>query len=340
MFINCPNCSALVATDLATGLPPARCSQCGFGPLPAKALAGPAFAPAPLAPPPPPEPVKPQAQPVFIPLTPSRPAAAAASDAPPAKEEPPASGSDAPTSPPDPVGTPLPAPAPAVTATPGPAPAPSGAETAITGPAAAGPPLVGAPAPGRRAGDPAAEAALPAASAHAAASVRPAPRFLARGSAGPSPLERRHVAIAAGLALLLVLQLLLADRDRLSGHAAWRPLVTALCTPLPCSVPLWREPAAIRVQERDVRPVPGRPGVLRVSATIHNEARWAQAWPQLVLTFSDLDGRALGMRAFEPAEYLAAQPADVTIASGEQAAIAMDLVEPSPQAVAFHFDFR
>ena len=33
MFINCPNCSALVATDLATDLPPERCPRCGFGPL-------------------------------------------------------------------------------------------------------------------------------------------------------------------------------------------------------------------------------------------------------------------------------------------------------------------
>lgn len=346
MFINCPNCSALVATNLATGLPPERCAQCGFGPLAQDAVAVPAFPPAPLAPPPEPEPVQPQARPVFIPLTPSRPSAGAGEDPPAELEEPAATRRAAPEPASDPVAPPRRAVSPAATPPPAsPDPAPAEPPPAAPGPDAASteaadtePPPAETCAPEPPADEPALE--VPAEAPAAAAPVRPAPRFLARSAGDPAPLDRRHVAIAAGLALLLVVQLLLADRERLAGHAAWRPLVAALCAPLPCSVPPWREPAAIRVQERDVRPAPGRPGVLRVSATIHNEARWAQAWPQLVLTFSDLDGRALGMRAFEPAEYLAAPPTDVTIASGQQAAVAMDIVEPSPHAVAFNFDFR
>ena len=31
MFINCPNCNALVATDLVTDLPPLQCPRCDFG---------------------------------------------------------------------------------------------------------------------------------------------------------------------------------------------------------------------------------------------------------------------------------------------------------------------
>src|SRR5690606_20093629 len=348
MFINCPNCSALVATNLATGLPPERCAQCGFGPLAQDAVAVPAFPPAPLAPPPEPEPVQPQAQPVFIPLTPSRPAAAAGEDPPAELEEPAATRRAAPEPASDPVAPPRRAVSAAATPPPAsPDPAPAEPPPAAPGPDAAGTgsadteqSLAEASAPEPPADEPALDEALAEAPAPAEAPARPAPRFLARSAGDPAPLDRRHVAIAAGLALLLVVQLLLADRERLAGHAAWRPLVTALCAPLPCSVPPWREPAAIRGHERAARPAPGRPGGLRVSATSHNEARWAQAGPQLVLTFSDLDRRALGMRAFEPAESLVAPPTDVTIASGQQAAIAMDIVEPSPHAVAFNFDFR
>ena len=137
-----------------------------------------------------------------------------------------------------------------------------------------------------------------------------------------------------------MIQLLLADRARLATDAGGRPVVAALCAVLRCSLPAWREPAAIAVEQRDVRPVPGRPGVLRASATIRNDGRWAQAWPRLVLTLSDVDGRALGMRAFEPAEYLAAPPQDVTIARGASASLLMDIVEPSPHAVAFNFSFE
>lgn len=280
----------MVATNLATGLPPERCAQCGFGPLAPDASAVPAFPPSPLAPTPEPAPLQAQAAPVFIPLTPSGPRR-------------------------DDVAEPAP-------------------EADDVDPDAAHAP----PGPAER---PAPDQAQHATGDAPTASARPAPRFLARRSGmGAGGLDRREVALAAGLAVLLVVQLLLADRERLAGIAAWRPVVAALCTPLPCSVPPWREPSAIGVAQRDVRPVPGRPGVLQVSATIRNEARWAQAWPRLVLTLSDLDGRALGMRAFEPAEYLAAPPTDITIASGQEAAIRMEIVEPSPRAVAFNFDFR
>lgn len=308
MFINCPGCNALVATNLATGLPPERCPQCGFAPL----------APAPAA-----ESLPPQAaRPVFVPLTPSRPAPAESDDGPHGEARQ-ASAAAAEAAVPEPE----PEPEPEFQPVPDP----------VSAPDPATPPAAAAPEPP----EPAQPPEDTGATEPPAAPVRPAPRFLARRTGpGPAGGNRRLVAIAAGLAALLVIQLLVVDRDRLAAHAGWRPVVATLCGALRCSLPAWREPAAIAVEQRDVRPVPGRPGVLRASATIRNDGRWAQAWPQLVLTLSDVDGRALGMRRFEPAEYLTAPPQDVTIARGESAALLMDIVEPSPHAVAFNFSFE
>jgi hypothetical protein len=150
---------------------------------------------------------------------------------------------------------------------------------------------------------------------------------------------RKPAAIAA-LALLLVLQLLLADRAQLAASARWRPLVTALCGALHCSVPAWREPAAFTLLHRDVRPHPTLPGVLHVGATFRNDARWPQPWPALLLTLSDVDGRNVGARAFAPGEYLGGSPTRGGLASGQSATVAMDIVEPAPRIVAFTFDFR
>jgi len=285
MFINCPNCSALVATDLATDLPPERCPRCGFGPLIEQVgLKVPAQEPQ----------ATPQPAPVAAPEPPpgTMPGPAAQVEPEPAPE----AGAE-----PDPEPDPEPGPEPDPEPAPEPAPDPV-------------PPGPDAP-------------------------QRHAPRFLRRHHAAGARPTWRTVAAAAGLALLLVVQLLLADRARLATDAGWRPVVAVLCGALRCSLPPWREPGAIAVEQRDVRPLPGRAGVLRVSATIRNDARWSQAWPRLTLTLSDIDGRALGVRAFEPAEYLAAPPRDVTVASGESAAIRMDIVEPSPHAVAFNFRF-
>ncbi|QDH69062.1 DUF3426 domain-containing protein [Marilutibacter alkalisoli] len=144
----------------------------------------------------------------------------------------------------------------------------------------------------------------------------------------------------AGLAALLALQLLLAQRAELAGKAQWRPLMTALCTVLRCDLPPWHQPAAYVMLDRSVRPIADRPGVLQVNASFRNDARWAQAWPTLVLSLSDADGRQVGQRAFAPGDYHGTHAADDRLESGQSATVAFEVVEPAPNIVAFTFDFR
>lgn len=171
--------------------------------------------------------------------------------------------------------------------------------------------------------------------------TRSAPSFARAPRRAPAVGRKRRMletAAVGGLLLLLGVQLLLADRARLSADARWRPLVATLCSVLGCTLPAWREPSAFRVVERDVRAHGA--GMLRVSARIRNDARWAQPWPALQLTLSDAHGRAMATRIFQPREYLGASPAQTSLGSGQDVALSMEIVEPGPQAVAFTFDFR
>lgn len=143
-----------------------------------------------------------------------------------------------------------------------------------------------------------------------------------------------------GLAVLLALQMLLADRAQLAADARWRPVVSVLCAALRCELPPWHEPSAFTLIDRDVRTDPRQAGVLHVSARFRNDARWPQAWPRVLLTLSDVDGRVAGARVFAPREYAATGDTRKSIASGQVAVIAMDVVEPAPDIVAFTFDFR
>lgn len=175
--------------------------------------------------------------------------------------------------------------------------------------------------------------------------VKPAPSFAQRhlrAAAGAQALRRRWPAVAAiaVLALLLVLQLLLADRARLAADPQWRPLLVAVCDAIGCTLPPWREPESIVLLQRDVRPHAELAGVLRVNATIRNDAHWTQAWPHLVLRLSDIDGRTLGQRRFSPEEYLEQPPAPAGMSSGQRATIRIAVLEPSPHTVAFNFDFE
>ena len=150
---------------------------------------------------------------------------------------------------------------------------------------------------------------------------------------------RKPAAIAA-LSLLLGLQLLLAQRNALAADPAWRPWITGLCNVARCTLPPWREPAAFVLLHRDVRAHPRVAGALHVTATFRNDARWPQPWPALLLTLSDLDGRGVGARVFTAREYLGGAPTQTTLASGQSATVAFDVLEPTPRIVAFTFDFR
>jgi hypothetical protein len=164
-------------------------------------------------------------------------------------------------------------------------------------------------------------------------------------AAPPPPTAARRLPWAwlcavALLSLGLLLQLVLADRARLARDAQWRPTLEAVCGALGCALPPWHEPAAFRITSREVGPHPGAPGALLITASFRNDARWPQAWPMLEVALHDLDGQALGLRRFQPVEYLGSPPAAARIAPGQSAVATLEILDPGKRAVAFTFDFH
>lgn len=350
MFINCHACRALVATDPVSDLPPVQCPRCGAelrsrtAQAAAQAKAPPSSAGHGRATAIPNAVV--DAQPHDIDAASS--AASAAS--PPRDASPPVTvdiagllhGSTSPS------GL-RPHVEPAPTAAPAIAPripddaAPSGAAPPVVDPPreiadASTPTLpptpIAAPAPAIAAPHP--QSAAPNRPA------RPSPSFAASQAAVSRSSLPRWLAPVVILALVasLLLQVLLADRARFAASATWRPLLTTLCGTLGCQLPPWHDPAAFVLLTRDVRAHPGHAGVLRVTATFRNDARWAQAWPQLQLRLSDINGQDIASRGFTAEQYLADTPHSPLIASGQTATIRLDVREPATEAVSFAFDLR
>ncbi|QKW58421.1 DUF3426 domain-containing protein [Stenotrophomonas sp. NA06056] len=165
-----------------------------------------------------------------------------------------------------------------------------------------------------------------------------APSFLGvRPRALPTP--RWQWLLVAALALLLLLQSVLADRARLAADAGTRPWISALCTVVRCALPAWREPTAFTMTSREIRPLPAQAGVLQIQASIRNDARWPQAWPDLRLSLSDADGRVIGTGVFAPAQYLGENPGAAPLEPGQSARIAFRVQEPAASTVAFTFEF-
>ena len=210
---------------------------------------------------------------------------------------------------------------------------PSGAEAASPGTEDASPPHPEATA------EAVPSAGQTSTSAAAPARARAVPSFAHPRATRVARPRWPVLATIAGLSLLLVLQLLLADRARLATDARWRPLLASLCAALPCALPAWHEPDAFTLLARDVRPA--RAGVLHVAARFRNDARWPQRWPALHLALQDVDGRTVGARTLQARDYLAdARITQNELAPGHIADVAFDIAEPQATVVAFTFEFR
>lgn len=358
MFINCPQCRALVATDLATGQPPERCPRCSarlreapVSATTAEAAQSDAGAPPPAeqpkataeAPTPKPDATKDSTHDAALVVTLPGTAPAAPPNAPAPKSflhnfsnflKTPSPEVEAATA--NAVADTNDAVTDAVEAASDNkaiddiAPASEPAQPAQAPPDDGKPELAAAPAP----------VARPKRDKETKPQAKSAPSFV-RSADASGTTQATHgwklPAAIAALALLLALQLLLADRNRLAADAGWRPVVAAVCGVLRCSLPPWREPAAFVLIDRDVQAHPKKSGVLRVTATFRNDARWAQPWPRLQLILSDIDGNPVAARVFTVREYLGAAPQQSLLASGQTASIAMDVVEPAARSVAFDF---
>ncbi|TXK61055.1 DUF3426 domain-containing protein [Alkalisalibacterium limincola] len=145
---------------------------------------------------------------------------------------------------------------------------------------------------------------------------------------------------ALGLAVLAAMQWLWVERDALAMQAQWRPGVERACGWLGCTLPAWHEPSAFTITARDVRPHPSVDGALLITATFRNDAAFAQPWPVVALTLSDLDGRVVGLRHFHAEDYLGGMPPEALVEAGQSARLALEVIEGDRAAVAFAFDFH
>jgi hypothetical protein len=167
------------------------------------------------------------------------------------------------------------------------------------------------------------------------------PSFVAPDYSAQHPRSNRTWWVGSvALGVLLSAQMVLAQRAELSRDPGWRPWLERLCEPLRCDLPSWRDPSALRLTARDVRPHPSVADALMITASFRNDAPWPQAWPVLQIAMSDLDGKPLAMRRFRVEEYLGAAPRDATLAPGQSASATIEVQDPGKQAVAFAFEFH
>lgn len=133
--------------------------------------------------------------------------------------------------------------------------------------------------------------------------------------------------LAVGLVLVLAVQAVFFLRAELAArYPATRPYLERACAPLGCSVPLPRERNLLRVESSALESDPEHPARARLRVAFSNRATQTLAWPDLVLTLTDVRDAAVAQRVFRPGDYLPPQRrAWPGLPAREEIEIALDL---------------
>ena len=129
-------------------------------------------------------------------------------------------------------------------------------------------------------------------------------------AATPAPIaKKRHWPWVIGCLLLLIVllaQVAFFFRIELAARLpGLKPALVSYCMLLQCTVPLPQKADQLSIESSDLEAAdPAQAGIITLNATLRNHAPYAQAYPNLELTLTDTQDKALARRTFHPAEYL------------------------------------
>ena len=95
-----------------------------------------------------------------------------------------------------------------------------------------------------------------------------------------------------------------------------RPLLLLGCKRLGCEVPRPRSIDTLSIDASDLRPDAQQPGRLTLSATLRSKAVYAQEWPMLELTLTDVADHKLAIKDFSAIDYVPKGTSGTNLAAG------------------------
>jgi predicted Zn finger-like uncharacterized protein len=140
--------------------------------------------------------------------------------------------------------------------------------------------------------------------------------------------------------LLLITQLLVKNFNDLAIDPSYRGFYSVFCSMGICDLPPLENVDSIRASNLIVRPHPKQKGALIVDAIMNNRAPFDQAFPKLLLSFSNIQGKTIASRLFTPEEYLQGELTKLkTLPSQSPLHLSIEIVDPGKKAISYHLDF-
>ncbi|HED34776.1 MAG TPA: DUF3426 domain-containing protein [Gammaproteobacteria bacterium] len=141
--------------------------------------------------------------------------------------------------------------------------------------------------------------------------------------------------IAAG-----ILQYAYYNRNALVKIPELQSLFQAGCGLIGCTPPEPRDVALITLNSKNIFDHPNVENALMMSASIINQARFAQDFPVIELRFNNIRGEVIAARRFHPTEYLGIPEKQISVMQpGIPISINLEIKDPGSNMVSYDFDF-
>ncbi len=142
---------------------------------------------------------------------------------------------------------------------------------------------------------------------------------------------------AVAAALLLIAQVVHQNREWLATKGALGTALGNLYASLGAPIPAPANLAVYQLRQWGVTGDPDADGTLRVRASILNTAAQLEPYPLLRVTLANRFGSHLGVRDFEPAEYLG-KPTAKLLGPNETVNVTLTILDPGKDAESFEID--
>ncbi len=148
------------------------------------------------------------------------------------------------------------------------------------------------------------------------------------------------ISLTVLLSVFLVGQLIYLFRDTLAQLPGMRGPLLAFCESTGCTIAPRRDLNKLSLLNRNVYSHPNVAGALIISATIVNNASFAQQYPVLAVSMANVRGKTIAQRSFNPQDYLPLADVEAGMTPGAPVSIALQVADPGSDAMTFELDFR
>jgi predicted Zn finger-like uncharacterized protein len=119
-----------------------------------------------------------------------------------------------------------------------------------------------------------------------------------------------------------------------------RPWLEQACELAQCTLPQARDPSQFLLSSKNIFTHPNEKNALMVSATIINQADFAQAYPLIELRFANVRGQTIAARRFSAEEYLGIDAEHISlIPAHTPISFNLEIVDPGENMISYEFEF-